>query len=168
MLLRFSPSNHYGDLMAQIIDIKAKNEGLAGKLSNFTARTFVFDGVLCNSIESILQSLKVADSKEQKRICSMQGKEAQAYGQSHNNWKDTQTLYWNGQSFNRNSDEYLNLVRSIFTAVYYANTSFRNELLATGSKELDHSIGKDDPTDTILTKQEFLDILYGLRAQLSA
>ena len=32
--------------------------GISGRLSNFTPRKFIFDGVECNSIESVLQSFK--------------------------------------------------------------------------------------------------------------
>lgn len=152
--------------MAQIIDIKAKNDGAAGQLSNFTARTFVFDNVLCNSIESILQALKFEDAIEQRKVCSMQGREAQAYGQSGNDWKASQKLYWNGKTYSRESDEYTLLIKRIFKTVYYANIAFRKELLATGNNELIHSIGKDDPADTILTVDEFVGILYELRAKI--
>ena len=40
------------------MDIGKGSGGVAGRLSNFTPRKFIFDGVECNSIEGVLQSFK--------------------------------------------------------------------------------------------------------------
>lgn len=36
------------------LDIHSKKRGIAGRLSNFTKRSFVFDGIACRSIEGVL------------------------------------------------------------------------------------------------------------------
>ena len=55
--------------------------------------------------------------------------------------------------------------------MFESNEDFRNVLLSTveetGVQKLfTHSIGKDNPQDTILTANEFTDRLYGMRKYL--
>lgn len=40
------------------MEIYSKNAYPSNSLSNFAAHTFIIDGVLCNSMEGFLQSLK--------------------------------------------------------------------------------------------------------------
>ena len=50
------------------MDIGKGSGGVAGRLSNFTPRRFIFDGVECNSIEGVLQSFKFKNPDMQKEI----------------------------------------------------------------------------------------------------
>jgi len=45
------------------VDVRSSSPGAAGRLSNFTARSFEFDGVQCGSVEGVLQSFKCADAE---------------------------------------------------------------------------------------------------------
>lgn len=47
------------------------SKGPAARLSNFTKRHFVFDGVQCASLEGALQSLKFREPGKQREICAL-------------------------------------------------------------------------------------------------
>lgn len=55
------------------MDISSKANGIAGRLSNFTTRYFVFDGIQCNSMEGLLQSFKFENIESQKTTCLLVG-----------------------------------------------------------------------------------------------
>jgi hypothetical protein len=59
----------------------------------------------------------------------------------------------------------MSLVKEAFNALA-TNRDFQKTLLATGDKRLFHSMGKSDPTKTILTEEEFCSILTEVRAKL--
>jgi len=71
------------------------------------------------------------------------------------NWQRTQTLYWQGNPFERLSQEYQELLDRAYTALY-KNTKFKKALEASRNAVLTHSIGKSDPRETILTKKDFV------------
>lgn len=62
------------------MDIGKGSGGVAGRLSNFTPRKFIFDGVECNSIEGVLQSFKFKNFEMQKEICKLSGLGAKQRG----------------------------------------------------------------------------------------
>jgi len=62
------------------IDIHSGAPGVIGRLSNFTKREFVFDGVSCRSIEGVLQSFKFEDIDKQSKICALYGMRAKRAG----------------------------------------------------------------------------------------
>ena len=65
----------------------------------------------------------------------------------------------------RDSTEYQSLVKEAFEALSQ-NTNFQKALLATGDKTLYHTMGKTDQTRTILTEEEFCEILTDIRKKL--
>lgn len=136
----------------------------AATLSNFAPHPFVIDGVQCNSMEGFLQSLKFKDAEMQKAVCLLVGKAAKFKGKKKKWWK-TQTLYWQGQEFKRDSEEYQELLDRAFDALA-RNTGFQKALLATGTATLEHSIGKSKITETVLTRQEFCSRLTRIRKEL--
>jgi hypothetical protein len=73
-------------------------------------------------------------------------------------------VYWRGAAIDRLSDDYQKLLDRAFEAMFEQSKKFRDALEASGDCVLEHSIGKDDPTETILTRGEFLDRLLRLRA----
>ncbi len=147
------------------LDIKSKADFPSGSLSNFAAHDFVFDEVACASMEGFLQSLKVEDRQEQKRICALSGVDAQKAGQRHN-WAVEGTLWWKGQPFDRLSDEYQGLLDRAYDALFTQARKFRDALEATEHANLTHRSGKADPCETILTEEEFCGRLLRLRARL--
>lgn len=150
-----------------MIDIKAKAPYPGSALSNLAAHAFSFDGVACASMEGLLQSFKVADVVEQERLCACSGGEARGRARAHD-WKISGTLWWRGEAIDRLSDAYQQLLDRAYEALFEQCRAFRDALAASGEAPLEHSIGKDDPTETILTREEFCSRLERLRARLRA
>ena len=136
----------------------------ASSLSNFSPHPFIMDGVKCNSMEGFLQSLKFQNPEMQKEVCKMVGLQAKFKGKKKK-WWVTQTLFWQGVEINRHSIEYQTLLDRAFDALS-KNTSFRSALLASGDSSLTHSIGKNDPSHTVLTQKEFCMRLTRIRERL--
>ena len=136
----------------------------AAALSNFAPHSFIIDGIECASMEGFLQSLKISNPEMQKEVCKLVGKAAKFKGKKKKWWK-TQTLYWQGISYKRDSQEYQDLLDRAFDALAQ-NTSFQKALLATKDAVLTHSIGKRKKEETVLTTQEFTSRLTQIRKRL--
>ena len=147
--------------MPGTIDIYSKGEYPADILSNFTANAFVFDGVMCASMEGFLQSLKFRSVKKQQAVCALSGKAAKAAGRKKFLWKLTGNLYWKGKRYKRTSKEFDELRFDAYKALF-ANKAFRAALLSARGMTLAHSIGKHDKKSTILTEEEFIGYLNRL------
>ncbi len=143
------------------IDIKSQAPGAIGRLSNYTPRSFVFDGIECGSLEGILQSLKCPDPIKQAEICALWGGAAKHAGTLYD-WKAAQTLYWQGQALPRCGEEYQRLLDRLYLAVYEQDEGFRRDIAQIKGKNIDHRMGLSDPAKTVLTRQEFVRRLKGL------
>ena len=146
------------------MDIGSGTGWPSAALSNFAPHPFVIDGVECASMEGFLQSLKYKEPDMQIEVCKLVGKAAKFKGKKKKWWR-TQTLYWQGQEFKRDSQEYQDLLDRAFNALAQ-NTGFQKALLATGKATLTHSIGKSKEQETVLTKQEFCSRLTNIRSNL--
>ncbi|MCM1516979.1 MAG: hypothetical protein NC080_11340 [Paraprevotella sp.] len=133
-------------------------------LSNFTPYEFSFRGKKFRSMESLLQGLKFECVETQNGVFERVGVKAKLLGKKRK-WYLNQTLYWQGIPMKRDSEEYINLVREAFYALT-ENNDFQQTLLATSNKRLYHTMGKSDPTRTILTEDEFCSILTEIRNEL--
>jgi len=133
-------------------------------LSNFAPHYFEVDGVECNSMEGFLQSLKFKDEEMQKHVCTLVGESAKFKGKPKKWWK-TQTLWWKGIEIDRHSDDYQQLLDRAYEQLS-KNDGFKRALLATNNSSLTHSMGKNDPSHTILTEKEFCSRLLKLREKL--
>lgn len=147
------------------MDIYSRNKYPAGALSNFAPHPFHIDGVLCNSMEGFLQSLKFSNPDMQVKVCQLVGIKAKSKGQRKHWWK-TQTLYWQGAKYDRESDAYDNLIMHAYNQLA-TNKKFCKALLATNNATLTHSLGKRKKSETILTKTEFVSNLTRIRTQLN-
>jgi predicted NAD-dependent protein-ADP-ribosyltransferase YbiA (DUF1768 family) len=147
------------------MDIKSGKTYPSKALSNFAPHPFVFDGIECNSMEGFLQSLKFENPEMQKHICTLVGFKAKKAG-SKKNWQRTQTLYWRGMPYKRDSREYQELLDMAYDALFRQNKKAKNALLATGNANLTHSIGRNRKSETVLTQQEFCSRLMKIRKQL--
>lgn len=143
------------------MDIGSGNGFPSANLSNFSPHPFVFDGVECNSMEGLLQSFKFSNPEMQKEVCKLVGKQAKFKGKKKK-WYRTQTLYWQGVEYKRDSEEYQLLLDRAFDALS-TNASFKKALLATGDSTLTHSIGKTKQSETVLTRAEFCSRLTAIR-----
>jgi hypothetical protein len=132
-------------------DIHSKKRGIAGRLSNFTRRSFLFDGVPCRSIEGVLQSFKFSSEEERRIVCGLWGIQAKLAGEGRN-WREEQVLFWNGERYPRESEEYRALLSRLYGAVYEQDADFRRDLRRARGRRLAHSIGKSDPRETVLTE----------------
>ena len=146
------------------MDIGSGNGFPCDALSNFAPHPFVIDGVECASMEGFLQSLKFSNPDMQKEVCKLVGKAAKFKGKPKK-WYRTQTLYWMGKEYKRDSDEYQELLDRAYDALSQ-NTGFQRALLATGNATLTHSIGKNKQSETVLTVKEFVSRLYKIRDRL--
>ena len=105
-------------------------------------------------MEGLLQSFKFENHEMQKEVCKLVGKKAKFKGKKKKWWK-TQTLYWKGIPYKRDSKEYQDLLDRAFLEMFQQNESFRKALKATGNATLSHSLGKMKQSETILTRKEF-------------
>jgi len=143
------------------MDIKSGCGYPAASLSNFSPHPFELDGVKISSMEGFLQSLKTSNVEMQKYVCALVGYAAKKWGRNKN-WQTRQILHWNDVEYKRDSNEY----QELLDRAYYAlakNDSFRRAILATGDAELDHSIGRSDYRQTVLTRNEFCNRLHRVR-----
>ena len=145
----------------EALDIGSGKDYPSNALSNFAPHPFVIDGVECNSMEGFLQSLKFKEPEMQKEVCKLVGKAAKFKGKKKKWWQD-QTLYWQGVSYKRESQEYQDLLDRAYAALA-ENDGFKKALLATGNATLTHTIGKRKETETVLTAREFCSRLTSLR-----
>ena len=146
------------------MDIGSKCNYPLNKLSNFAPNGFTIDGVECASMEGFLQSLKFKNPDMQVEICKLVGIGAKRAG-AKKDWRKTQTLYWRGVEYKRDSQEYQDLLDRAYNELS-KNTAFQRALLATGNANLTHSIGKNKISETVLTKQEFCSRLMSIRTYL--
>lgn len=144
------------------MDIGKGSGGVAGRLSNFTPRRFIFDGVECNSIEGVLQSFKFKNVDMQKEVCKLVGMIAKKKG-ANKNWQQYQKLYWNGKEYKRDGKEYQELLDRLYQTVYDQNENYRRDIQSCKSVTFTHSIGKNKKSETVLTSQEFCSRLTKLR-----
>lgn len=143
------------------IDIWSKGKYPSDVLSNLCSNGFHFDGMVCGSMEGFLQSLKRKDINKQRQICSMKGKNARKM--TSTGWQTDQIVWWKGNAIGRQSEEYLQLVKRAYTAMFEQNERFRIALMSTRGMTLYHTGGEKNPYKTILTEKEFCQILTNLR-----
>lgn len=146
------------------MDIGSGDGYPSAALSNFAPHPFVIDGVECSSMEGFLQSLKFSNPDMQREVCKLVGKAAKFKGKKKKWWL-TQTLYWQGKEYKRESEAYQELLDRAYEALAH-NEGFRKALLATQNAALTHSLGKHKPSETILTTREFCGRLTKLRENL--
>lgn len=131
-------------------------------LSNLADKSFVFDGEQIRSLECVLQSIKIMDATEQAKFFSAPGAWCKKMGRKLP-WSQTRLLWWKGVPMDRDSEEYQRFLDRLFGACYTCNRPFREALVASGDRELLHTIGTVDSEFTILTQEEFLSRLRILR-----
>lgn len=143
------------------LDIWSKSPYPANVLSNLCSNGFRFEGVLCGSMEGFLQSLKYQNIDKQRQICSMKGKNAKNMTSTH--WQTDQIVWWKGIAINRQSQDFQNLIRRAYQAMFEQNERFRIALMSTRGMKLYHSQGEQNSFKTILTESEFCSTLTEIR-----
>lgn len=151
-------------MTGKAVDISSEGSYPGDVLSNFTPYIFTFRGIEFTSMESLLQGLKFEGVETQNRVFQRVGVKAKLRGKKRK-WYLNQILYWQGVPMKRDSAEYRAIVEEAFEALSQ-NKDFQKALLATGEKTLYHTMGKSDPTRTILTEVEFCEVLTKIRNKL--
>jgi predicted NAD-dependent protein-ADP-ribosyltransferase YbiA (DUF1768 family) len=144
------------------MDIKSGSGYPAAALSNFSPHPFILDGVNISSMEGFLQSLKFKNPDMQVEVCKLVGLAAKRKGKPKR-WQTRQLLWWRGVAIPRDSVQYQNLLDRAYQAMYDQSESFRKALAATGSSTIEHSIGRSNHRETVLTRSEFCSRLLKLR-----
>lgn len=147
------------------MDIRSGAGYPASALSNFAPHPFVLDGVECGSAEGLLQSFKFKNPEMQRHVCSLVGMAAKKAGRNKN-WQREQRLWWRGVPYDRHGKEYQELLDRAYEAMFRDSGSFRRALLASGDAVLEHSMGRTDDSQTVLTRREFCGRLTRLREAL--
>lgn len=70
----------------------------------------------------------------------MTGREAKRM--TNADWQTNQTVWWNGQAIDRQSDVFLTLIKNACEAMFEQNECFRTALMDTRGKMLYHSQGE--------------------------
>ena len=143
------------------LDIRSNGMYPSNVLSNLCSNGCRFEGMVCGSMEGFLQSLKQQDRDKQRQICSMKGGNARK--RSVTSWQTDQIVWWRGQAYDRQGEEYQNLIRRAYQAMFDQSERFRTALMQTRGLTLTHTSGETSPFKTILTAQEFCTILTELR-----
>ena len=146
---------------ANTLDIRSNGQYPSNVLSNLCSNGFCFEGIVCGSIEGFLQSLKQKDKDKQRQICSMKGGNARKH--SVTSWQTDQIVWWKGQAYDRQGDDYQKLIRRAYQAMFDQSERFRAALMQTRGITLIHSSGEENPYKTILTEDEFCLILTEIR-----
>ncbi len=131
---------------------------------------FEIDGMECASLDGFVQSLKFERIKDQKNITKRVGNDAKKRGKDKDtaaNQKADRILWWQGESFKRNSKKHKNLLARVFREMA-RNPRYQEALMATQDSDFTHSKGKSFQKDTLLTRKELIDNLKELRAELKA
>lgn len=150
--------------MRNTIDIYSGSwDWIERELSNFTEHPFIFDGISYRTIEAFLQSLKYETPPD---INTLRGHEVYKKCHSNRGWQKDGTMWYKGEPVNRFSDAYSNLVYNAYLSMAEQNKRFLDALSDSKPYVLAHTMGCDDPNQTILTEKEFCDILNELRDQI--
>ena len=91
----------------------------------------------------------------------MKGKNAKKM--TSTGWQTDQIVWWKGVAIDRQSEEYKQLVRRAYLAMFEQNERFRTALMSTRGQKLFHSRGECNPFKTILTADELCTILTEMR-----
>ena len=137
------------------INVGYKHKGAYAKvLSNLFPYEFVFRGKKLNSIESFFQGIKFPNIEEQNLVFNYSGLDSNYIKAcSGYDWKETGMLYWQGEPINRFSKEYDDLVDELYISAIQ-NPLYRN-LLKNTEKEIIHTMGEKEKTETVFTRYEF-------------
>lgn len=149
------------------MDIHSGGAYPASKLTNFAPNAFVFRGITVAGMEGLLQAFKFDKLHMQLYVCTLFGMAAKKKG-AKRNWRRDQTLYWQGTQYDRQGQEYQDLLLEAYMAMFTQNEGARRALLSTGNATLTHSIGKKRESETVLTEREFTSLLTRCRSHFQA
>lgn len=123
-------------------------------LSNLYPYEFEFRGKKLSSIESFFQGIKFKNIEMQNYVFNYSGKDAvHVKACSGYDWKKTGIIYWQEEEIDRFSTKYDALVDELYISAIQ-NPLYRN-VLKTCNKEIIHTMGGKEKSDTVFTRYEF-------------
>ena len=147
-------SPEFKKLIKQILEAKSKT---------YDGKIFKFAGYDISSVNSFILALKSDNPEFQKQLMLVSEDKVKEISKNIKPRYCPRTLYWNGKTFTRDSEEYKKLLEEVYKTRYKHDYSFRQALRFAKKYTLEHSIGKNDIGDTVLTKNEFINILKNLQ-----
>lgn len=150
-----------------IVDISYRDP-YSSLLSNLYPHPFHLANIKFASMEAFLRALCYKEDMDtiKDEIAILFGVNAINVKYILPDWKKEQTLYLLGRKIARESEEYQDILRVAYGDLYDSSKLFRMALMQTKGKVLIHSIGKDNPKETLLTKKEFIHYLNMLRDKM--
>ena len=150
------------------INIVSYADGPEQLLSNFAHTPFELDGIRFESMEGLLQGLKVEDPEKQLRIFGKYGRQAKNAGtkaRTQRIWEEG-TVWWQGKPIAFPSADHLGLIERGLRPKFSQNEEARAALVATGDRRLTHDTGKPESPRTSLPAARFLSFLENIRRDL--
>lgn len=144
---------------------KLLNAVLKAKTNSTADSSFEFAGKKIASVNAFLLALKEQNPIQQTQILQLSKDNLKTAAQQVKLVYDDRVLYWQGKKIPRNSQEYKNLLKRIFSARFNHDINFRNALRAAKNYLLVHTIGKTSTSDTILTEKEFIGLLKEMQSK---
>lgn len=144
-----------------MLDIRSNGLYPSNVLSNLCSNIFVYDGMICGSMEGFLQSLKQKDFDKQRHKCSIKGGNARK--KSVTSRQIDQILWQKGCEIYRQSDEFRLFIENAYEDIFFQKERFCTALMQTRGMKLAHTTGEENPCNTILTPAEFCGILEQIR-----
>ena len=137
------------------INVGYKRSGPYAKvLSNLFPYEFEFKGKKLSSIESFFQGIKFKNIEMQNLVFSYHSLNSNYVKVcSGYDWKKTGIIYWQGEEIDRYSEEYDDLIDELYISAIQ-NPLYRN-ILKTCNKEIIHTMGGKEKSDTVFTRYEF-------------
>lgn len=123
-------------------------------LSNLFHYNFSFREKELNCIENFFQGIKFKDKKVQDYVLDYYGTMAvHVKAASDYDWKENGLVYWQGEVIDRFSDKYEMIIDELYISAIQ-NPIYRR-ILNNCQKDIIHSIGKIEKTETTFTRYEF-------------
>lgn len=137
------------------IGYSSKNH-LSRMLSNLYPYEIVFRDEKAKSIEGVLQAIKHSEPDVQKLVMQYSGLDAYHTRGSTgvDDWRSRQSLSWKNQTMMRDSEQYQVFLDELFSAAF-ENPLYAKAIKSTGDKVLLHSVGNENPQETVLTRNEY-------------
>lgn len=137
------------------INVGYKKSGPYAKtFSNLFHYEFEFRGKKLNSIESFFQGIKFKNIEMQNLVFSYHSLNSNYVKVcSGYDWKETGIVYWQGKEIDRYSSEYDDLVDELYISAIQ-NPLYRN-LLKNCNREIIHTMGAKEKSETVFTRYEF-------------
>ena len=132
------------------VDIDFRSNNVIEKvLSNLYKSPFVYENRFHASLEGFLQSLKFEDKHEQECVARLHGFEAKRAGRVLYN---KECLYFKDHKITRMDFTYHFLLEEVYIECFKQNETKLLALHTLSNCNVRHSIGKQTPTQTILTE----------------